>query len=81
MTGRGLGPCGTGRGLGRGLGRRAGRGLGLGWRRPLGICPWYPQYGEPTKKEEQAMLKDEAEMLKEELEAIKARLAEIEKEK
>ncbi|MCG2689677.1 DUF5320 domain-containing protein [Candidatus Parcubacteria bacterium] len=75
LTGRGLGPCGTGsqRGAGRGLGRGFGRGLGRGWGCPL--CGCLPQV--ITEKEEKEILKEEALALEEELKEVKKRITEI----
>ncbi|MDP2951538.1 MAG: DUF5320 domain-containing protein, partial [bacterium] len=79
LTGRGLGPCGTGsqrgagRGFGLGLGRGFGRGLGRGWGCPL--CGGLPQI--ITEKEEKEMLKEEASALEEELKEVQKRIAEI----
>ena len=69
MTGRGLGPCGAGKGYGRGYGMGYGR--GYGWGCPF--CGALPQV--ITEKEEKEMLKNEAEILEEELKAIKERLS------
>jgi hypothetical protein len=69
MTGRGLGPCGSGRGFG------FGPGYGL-----QDSCPAYPYRG-MTKKEELEALQDESEALNEELEAIKERIGELKAKK
>jgi len=60
-SGRGLGPCG------------GGRGQGLGWRRFWGYYPTPT----PSKKEEKEMLSEEVGVLEQELKAIKDRLAEL----
>ncbi len=58
MTGRGMGPCGQGRGMGRG--RRMGRGRGN-----CGVMPY-----QPTKEEYKKMLKEEIEDLQNELKEL-----------
>ena len=66
MSGRGLGPCGGGRGYGRGMG--CGRGYGMGW-----------SYRQPTANEEKDMIKEDIVDLKEELKAAEERLSELSK--
>lgn len=71
MTGRGLGPCGSGmrRGFGRGFGR------GMGWR-----CWGRAQYEEPvtlTKAEEKKILEAELKEIELEKQEIAKRLKEI----
>ena len=66
MTGRGLGPCGGGRGYGRGMG--CGYGYGMPW-----------SYRQPTANEEKEMVEDDIAALKEELKAAEERLAELSK--
>ncbi|MBD3263203.1 hypothetical protein GF374_02380 [Candidatus Woesearchaeota archaeon] len=83
MTGRGLGPCGAGRGFGKGYGRGWGRGFGRGWRfRQAPVAPVYPErtvpvYKEPTKKEQKDMLKAEKAQIEKELKEINQRLQEL----
>jgi len=67
MTGRGMGPCGRGRGMGRGMGFRFGRGYGRGLGRYFG-------WNEPQTKEEKT------DDLKEYLNALKEEIEEAEKE-
>lgn len=74
MTGRGLGPCGSGRGF-------RGRGRGMGYGMMMGVCPWYGPMAKPTAQEEKDILKDQVEILQENLEAAKKRLTEIEGQK
>lgn len=59
MTGRGLGPCGTG--MGRGFGR--GRFFGF-----CAQCPWFRKSW--TKKDEADALEEEEKALKEDLQAV-----------
>jgi len=78
LTGRGLGPCGSG--LRKGAGRGYGMGFGRGMSRGFNFCGchvygFYPQV--ISEKEEKEMLKEEAKMLEEELKEIKARITEI----
>lgn len=69
MTGRGMGPCGAGRG--RGFGRGQGRGFGRGFGRVV------PVYQEPTKEQETEMLKTEKAEIERELKEIEKRLKEL----
>ncbi len=85
MTGRGMGPCGSGyaRGFGRGagFGRGLGRGMGRGFRRGFAPAWGYSPYGyEPTKDQEIADLRAEKEALQEELKQLE-RLKELESKK
>ena len=72
MTGRGMGPCGSGmrRGFGKGLGRGMRRGFGYG----SGV------YSEPepiSKEQQKKILEEEAEDLEVELKRIKEKIAEL----
>lgn len=87
LTGRGMGPCGTGyrrvpaRGLGMGFGRGFRRGFGRGQAMGPG-WGYSPAYAyQPTKEQEAADLKAEKETLERELEDIRARLKELESKK
>ncbi|MBN2094050.1 MAG: DUF5320 domain-containing protein [Candidatus Zambryskibacteria bacterium] len=71
MTGRGLGPCGGGRGWGRFGGR------GFGW----GNYGRYYSNSPLNEKEEVEILSEDAKILEEELKAIKSRLADIKDQK
>lgn len=73
MTGRGLGPCGRGRGFRRGFGRGFGRGRGYAYD----YAPVAPAL---TKDQEKAMLEDEMKILQEDTETIKKRLNELKKQ-
>jgi hypothetical protein len=74
LTGRGLGPCGTGRAYGRGYGRAWSRPrFGFFWGRRSGGIP----YQENTQTEKD-ILKEDAKALEDELKTIKKRLEEIE---
>jgi hypothetical protein len=76
MTGRGLGPCGRGRGFRRGFGR--GAGFGRGFSRGRGYAYDYaPVAPALTKDQEKAVLEDEMKILQEDMEAIKKRLKEL----
>lgn len=86
LTGRGLGPCGSGRGFRRGHGRGFGRGFGSGFGRGFGRRRFWgtsPHYQTPypalTKNEERAMLEDELKLLEEDIKSIKERIKELEK--
>lgn len=71
--GRGLGPCGRGRGFRRGLGRRF-------WRIGLDQNSYnyaYPQQIVLTKDEEKKILQDELQGLKDEIKEIETRLKEL----
>jgi len=81
MTGRGLGPCGTGFAWRRGGGYGRGFGRGFGWHYQ---DPWATDrysYSQPSRKEETEILKDDAEALREELSAIEARIKELKEAK
>ena len=72
MTGRGLGPCGGGRGFGRGFGR----GRGFAWRaRALPIQQVQPTA--ITEKQEKQFLEQDLEALKEEMKEVEKRLKEF----
>jgi hypothetical protein len=85
MTGRGMGPCGSGyaRGVGRGAGRGFGRGMGRGFGRAAGFAPaWGSSYGyQPTRDQEIADLRAEKEAITEELKQLNERLKELETKK
>lgn len=66
MTGRGMGPCGTGMGWGRGMGRGMGMGRGLG--------RFFGWGGTPTKEDRKQYLADYLKALVEELEDVKKEL-------
>ena len=68
MTGKGLGPCGVGRGLGRGMGFGRGR----------GFQSWFVSQSKDQVKEELAFYKK---TLEEELEQVKAEQKKLEEEK
>ncbi len=72
LTGRGLGPCGTGSGLRRGLGRGIGRGRGL----VLGCCPVANQVN-LTAEEEKKILEAELKELDLDKDEIQKRLKEL----
>ena len=61
MTGRGMGPCGRGRGFGRGPGMGFGR--GFGWRRSADVQPL-------TKDEEKRLLEEEKQEIEKRLKEI-----------
>ena len=66
-SGRGMGPCGDGRGYGGGYGRGDGRGYERGFEGRQFF----------SRKEESEMLTDEVEDLEKEMKAIKERIAEL----
>ena len=74
-TGRGMGPCGQGRGYGQGRGFGRGRGMG---GRFCGFCG-YPQAGRMSSADEKSLLKEDVQDLEAELSAAKERLAELDK--
>lgn len=72
MTGRGLGPCGEGRGKGMGMGRHMGFGRGRGFR------SWFASLSKDQVKEELASYKK---TLEDELEQVKDEQKKLEEEK
>jgi len=82
LTGRGLGPCGTGLGFRRGF-RRYGMGFGRGFGRGGGVgfrAGFYPQGIQPqviTEAEEKKFLQEDLEALKREMAEVQKRLKEF----
>ena len=72
MTGRGLGPCGDGRGKGMSMGKRMGFGRGRGFR------SWFASLSKDQAKEE---LDSYKKTLEDELEQVKAEQKKLEEEK
>lgn len=64
-TGRGFGPCGSGRGIGRG------RGFGAG------LCRFFGYQPRISEDQEVEMLNEESEILEKDLQEIKKRLEEL----
>lgn len=77
MTGRGLGPCGRGRGFRRGFGRGFGRGRGFRRGYAYDYAPVAPVAPALTKDQEKVMLEDEMKILQEDMEAIKERIKQL----
>ena len=86
LSGRGMGPCGRGRGYGGGYGYGRGYGRGYGYGRGRWGGSYEPYYGPapaappaPTKEEEISFLKSELKELDAEKKGIEERLKELEK--